>query len=131
MLHPVGPCVGRVHAIRPDLARDRRRDFDIQRPVPHRDGPSGRVNRLQTRPYREMQKRLAHAICLSALALGAAHPLVTEAASKSIAVSAFVTANAVVQVEYQAQQLVVTAADVARGYCDAPAASRLRVPVRL
>ena len=91
------------------------------------DGPSGRVNRLQTKPYREMQKRLAHAICLSALALAAAHPLLTEAASKSIAVSAFVTANAVMQVEYQAQQLVVTADDVARGYCDAPVASRLRV----
>src|ERR1700694_683890 len=81
------------------------------------NGPSGRVNRLQTTRYREMQKRLAHVICLSALALAAAHPLVTEAASKSIAVSAFVTANAVVQVEYQAQQLVVTAADVAPGGC--------------
>ena len=93
------------------------------------DGPSsiGRVKLLQTSAYRGMQKRLAHAICLSALALAAAHPLVTEAASRSIAVSAFVTANAVVQVEYQAQQLVVTEADVARGYCDAPSASRLRV----
>jgi hypothetical protein len=93
------------------------------------DGPSsiGRVNLLQTSPYRGMHKRLANAICLSALALFAAHPLLTQAASRSIAVSAFVTANAVVQVEYQAQQLVVTEADVARGYCDAPAASRLRV----
>src|ERR1700676_2295021 len=93
------------------------------------DGPSGvgRVKLLQTRPYRGMQKRLPQAICLSALALAAAHPLVTKAASRSIAVSAFVTANAVVQVEYQAQQLVVTETDVARGYCDAPAASRLRV----
>ena len=93
------------------------------------DGPSGvgRVKLLQTRPSRGMQKRLAHAICLAALALAAAHPLLTEAASKSIAVSAFVTANAVMQVEYQAQQLVVTADDVARGYCDAPVASRLRV----
>jgi hypothetical protein len=71
--------------------------------------------------------RLAKAICLSALALFAASPLLTQAASKSIAVSAVVTANAVMQVEYQAQQLVVTAADVARGYCDAPAASRIRV----
>ena len=70
---------------------------------------------------------LAKAICLSALALFAAHPLLTQAASRSIAVSAFVTANAVVQVEYQAQQLVITETDVARGYCDAPAASRLRV----
>ena len=70
---------------------------------------------------------LAKAIWLAALALFAAHPLLTQAASRSIAVSAFVTANAVVQVEYQAQQLVVTEADVARGYCDAPAASRLRV----
>ncbi|HWZ73427.1 MAG TPA: hypothetical protein VN326_18380 [Casimicrobiaceae bacterium] len=70
---------------------------------------------------------LAKAICLSALALFAAHPLLTQAASRSIAVSAFVTANAVVQVEYQAQQLVVTETDVARGYCDAPVASRLRV----
>ena len=70
---------------------------------------------------------LAKGIWLAALALLAAHPFVTEAASRSIAVSAFVTANAVVQVEYQAQQLVVTEADVARGYCDAPAASRLRV----
>ena len=93
------------------------------------DGPSGvgRVTLLHTRPSRGMQKRIAHAICLSALALAAAHPLGTEAASKSIAVSAFVTANAVMQVEYQAQQLVVTAADVARGYCDAPNASKLRV----
>src|ERR1700686_2054440 len=93
------------------------------------DAPSGvgRVTLLQTRAYRGMQKRLAHAICLAALALAAAHPLLTEAASKSIAVSAFVTANAVMQVEYQAQQLVVTADDVARGYCDAPVASRLRV----
>ena len=93
------------------------------------DGPSGvgRVKLLQTSPYRGMQKRLVNAICLSALALAAAHPFVAEAASKSIAVSAFVTANAVVQVEYQAQQLVVTETDVARGYCDAPAASRLRV----
>jgi hypothetical protein len=74
-----------------------------------------------------MQKRLAKAICLSALALAVAHPLLTEAASKSIQVSAVVTANAVMQVEYQAQQLVVTEADVARGYCDAPAASRVRV----
>jgi hypothetical protein len=71
--------------------------------------------------------RLAKAICLTALALFTAHPLLTHAASKSIAVTAFVTANAVVQVEYQAQQLVVTATDVARGYCDVPAASRLRV----
>ena len=74
-----------------------------------------------------MQKRLTKTICLSAFALVAAQPLVTEAASKSLAVSAFVTANAVMQVEYQAQQLVVTADDVARGYCDAPVASRLRV----
>ena len=71
--------------------------------------------------------RLAKAICLPALALFTASPLLTQAASKSIAVSAVVTANAVMQVEYQAQQLVVTAADVARGYCDAPAASRIRV----
>src|ERR1700719_3905167 len=86
------------------------------------DGPCsiGRVKLLQTSAYRGMQKRLAHAICLSALALAAAHPLVTEAASRSIAVSAFVTANAVVQVEYQAQQLVITETDVARGYFDAP-----------
>jgi hypothetical protein len=93
------------------------------------DGPTsvGRVKLLQTRPSQGMQKCLAKVICLSALALTVAHPLVTEAASKSIAVNAFVTANAVVQVEYQAQQLVVTATDVARGYCDAPAASRLRV----
>jgi hypothetical protein len=93
------------------------------------DGPSGvgRVKLLQARPHRGMQQRLAQAICLAALALAAVHPLVTETASKSIAVSAFVTANAVMQVEYQAQQLVVTETDVARGYCDAPAASRLRV----
>ena len=93
------------------------------------DGPSsvGRVKLLQTSAYRGMQKRFANAICLSALALATAHPFVTEAASRSIAVSAFVTANAVVQVEYQAQQLVITETDVARGYCDAPAASRLRV----
>ena len=82
---------------------------------------------MNTTRNSEIQMRLAKAICLTALALFAAHPFVTEAASKSIAVSAFVTANAVVQVEYQAQQLVVTEADVARGYCDAPAASRLRV----
>jgi hypothetical protein len=95
------------------------------------DGPTsvGRVKLLQTRPSQGMQKCLAKVICLSALALTVAHPLVTEAASKSIAVNAFVTANAVVQVEYQAQQLVVTATDVARGYCDAPAASRLRVSI--
>jgi hypothetical protein len=74
-----------------------------------------------------IQMCVAKAMWLAALALAAAHPLVTEAASRSIAVSAFVTANAVVQVEYQAQQLVVTETDVARGYCDAPAASRLRV----
>src|SRR5450759_4931270 len=90
-------------------------------------GGVGCVKRWHSRAYGAMQERLGNAICLSALALAAAHPLVTEAASKSIAVSAFVTANAVLQVEYQAQQLVVTAADVARGYCDAPAASRLRV----
>ena len=74
-----------------------------------------------------MQRRFAKAICPSALALAVAHPLIAEAASKSIQVSAVVTANAVMQVEYQAQVLVVTEADVARGYCDAPAASRLRV----
>lgn len=90
-------------------------------------GSFGRVELVQARPHRGMQRRLAKAICLSALALAAAHPLLTEAASKSIAVSATVTANAVMQVEYQAQQLVVTESDVARGYCDAPAASRLRV----
>src|ERR1700686_3846261 len=82
---------------------------------------------MNTTRNSEIQMGLAKAICLSALALFAAHPLLTQAASRSIAVSAFVTANAVVQVEYQAQQLVVTEADVARGYCDAPAASRLRV----
>jgi len=87
----------------------------------------GRAKLLQTKALEGMQKRLAKAICLSALALAAAHPFVSEAASKAIAVSATVTANAVMQVEYQAQQLVVTPADIARGYCDAPAASRVRV----
>lgn len=93
------------------------------------NGPGciGHAKLLPTKASEGMQKRLAKAICLSALALAAAHPFVSEAASKAIAVSATVTANAVMQVEYQAQQLVVTPADVARGYCDAPAASRVRV----
>ena len=82
---------------------------------------------MNTTRNSRLPTRIAKAICLSALALFAASPLLTQAASKSIAVSAVVTANAVMQVEYQAQQLVVTAADVARGYCDAPAASRVRV----
>src|SRR5471032_2226494 len=76
---------------------------------------------------RGMRAHVARAICLAALALVGASPLAAQAASKALAVSATVKANAIMQVEYQAQQLVVTPADVARGYCDAPAASRVRV----
>src|SRR5450755_3801513 len=103
--------------------------MDTTRNSQNGDGPgcARRAKLSLTKASEGMQKRLAKAICLSALALAAAHPFVSEAASKAIAVSATVTANAVMQVEYQAQQLVVTPADVARGYCDAPAASRLRV----
>jgi hypothetical protein len=81
----------------------------------------------QDMSQRGMRAHVARAICLAALALAGASPLVAQAASKTLAVSATVIANTVMQVEYQAQQLVVTPADVARGYCDAPAASRVRV----
>lgn len=48
-------------------------------------------------------------------------------AGANMAVSAFVVANAKLNSHYQVHQLTVSAADVAQGYVDAPAASRFSV----
>ena len=78
-----------------------------------------------------LQKRLV--ACALAITVGLA-PLVTmvpaaEAAqtSAAIQVSARVVASARMRTAHQATQLRITAADVARGYAEAPAASRFSV----
>ena len=77
------------------------------------------------------QKRLiayALSFAVSLAALGAVVPS-AEAAQKSavLAVSATVIANARLQTSHQATQLSISAADIARGYVEAPAASRFSV----
>jgi hypothetical protein len=71
---------------------------------------------------------------LAALGIGAAAPLAfmvvganASQLSTGMGVSVNVVANAVLQSDYQAGQLSISLADVARGYVDAPSGSRFSV----
>ena len=81
-----------------------------------------------------IQRTAVHSALLAAIGLGAAAPLVFMVAganasqmSTSMHVSVNVVANAILQSNYQASQLSVSLADVARGYVDAPSGSRFSV----
>lgn len=81
-----------------------------------------------------VQRPARHSALLAAIGIGAAAPLALMAAganasqvSTSMSVSVNVVANAVLQNHYQAGQLHISLADVARGYVDVPSASRFSV----
>jgi hypothetical protein len=81
-----------------------------------------------------IQRTALHSALLAAIGIGTAAPLAFMAAganasqvSTGIGVSVNVVANAIVHSDYQAAQLSVSLADVARGYVDAPSGSRFSV----
>ena len=73
------------------------------------------------------RRRLGYAASFSALAAATISPDTDAARVGQLAVAAYVPSRVVSQVEQQPAALTITAADVARGYVDVPAASRLRV----
>ncbi len=77
---------------------------------------------------RNLRKLRTAALC-SALLAGAAYSAKShaDAASASLGVGCVVPPRVEASVDYQAEQLAVTPADVERGYVDAPSASRLTV----
>lgn len=70
--------------------------------------------------------RTAHVVCAlaTAFAAGGAFAASNQA---TMTVSATVMARAMVTTQYQSSDLVITTADVARGYVDAPNATSIRV----
>jgi len=81
-----------------------------------------------------IQRTAKHSTLLAAIGVSAAAPLAFMVAGASAAqistgmgVSVNVVANAVLQSDYQAGQLSISLADVARGYVDAPNGSRFSV----
>lgn len=81
-----------------------------------------------------IQRAALHSALFAAIGMGAAVPLVLTAVganasqvSTGMGVSVNVVANAVLQSDYQAGQLGISLADVARGYVDAPSGSRFSV----
>jgi hypothetical protein len=92
---------------------------------------AGHVSKRQVEGGLALQKRLiayALTITVGIAPLGMVAPS-AEAAQKSavLAVSAMVIANAKLQTSHQATSLNISAADVTRGYVEAPAASRFSV----
>lgn len=83
---------------------------------------------LQRRASRR-QRFLALTAFASTLVVSAvdADPAAAGTSRANLGVSAIVPAVAVLQVERQLPELTLTAADVARGYIDVPAASRLAI----
>ena len=78
---------------------------------------------------RALRRRRLFGCAASFSALAAATlPQDADAARRAeVAVSAYVPARVVSQVEQQAAALTITSADVAKGFVEVPAASRLRV----
>ena len=81
-----------------------------------------------------IRRTTLHSALFAAIGIGAAAPLAFMATganasqvSTGIGVSVNVITNAVLQSDYQAVQLGISQADVARGYVDAPGASRFSV----
>jgi hypothetical protein len=81
-----------------------------------------------------IQRTAIHSALLAAIGIGTAAPLafmVPDANASQIStgmgVSVNVVANVVLQSDYQAGQLSISLADVARGYVDAPNGSRFSV----
>jgi hypothetical protein len=81
-----------------------------------------------------IKPKAKHSALLAAIGIGAAAPLALMVAgvnasqiSTGMSVSANVVANAVLHSDYQADQLSISLADVARGYVDAASGSRFSV----
>ena len=89
---------------------------------------AGHASKRQVEYGLSLQRKLT--ACALALAVGLA-PLVPSAAAANdraaLSVSAMVIAKAKLQIEYQAKQITINAADVARGYVEVPAAARFAV----
>ncbi len=92
---------------------------------------AGHASQSQVDTSLRLQRKLIIAALSVAVGLGpmASLPVSAEAAqiSATMPVSATVISNAIIHSEYQAAQLRVTDADVARGYVDFVAASRFSV----
>ena len=89
---------------------------------------AGFVKRSVVSRALRFQRRIGCMALCSALAASTISPD-TDAATRQtqIAVTAYVPPNVVSQLEQQAAALTITDADVARGYVEIPAGSRLRV----
>ncbi|NDP42497.1 MAG: hypothetical protein GZ089_07245, partial [Aromatoleum sp.] len=75
-----------------------------------------------------LQRWIALSAFATVVAVAATDSCDAEAAARAeLGVSAFVLPVAVLQVEHQAPELLLTAVDIARGYVDVPAASRLAI----
>jgi hypothetical protein len=92
---------------------------------------AGHASRGQVERGLVLQKRLityALTVALGLAPIAAIVPPADAAQNKAaLQVSVTVIANAKMQTSYQAAQLTITAADVARGYVEVPAASRFSV----
>jgi hypothetical protein len=90
---------------------------------------AGLVDRRHVRHALWLQRWLALTAFSTVVAIAAtdSRDALAGNARGEISVSAIVPAVAVLQVEHQQAELTLTAADVARGYIDVPAASRLAI----
>lgn len=93
---------------------------------------AGHASKSQVEDGLSLQRKLiAYALALAVGLAPLAPSLVPSAAaakdSAALSVSVTVIANAKLQVEYQAKQIQINAADVARGYVEVPAAARFSV----
>ena len=90
---------------------------------------AGHVESRMIASYLDVQRQLRYATLATAIVLAAAQPLRAHAGvtSAAVGVQASVPARAAIQVDFQATTIAVSAADVARGYVDVAAASRVRV----
>ena len=73
------------------------------------------------------RRLFGYAASFSALAATTISPATDAASVGQLSVSAYVPSRVVSRVEQQPAALTITAADVARGYVEVPAGSRLRV----
>lgn len=90
---------------------------------------SGYVARRQLRRALLLQRLITWTAFATALALAATrgHDAHAGTSRAQLGVTTVVPPVAVLRVEHQAPELMITAADVARGYVDVPAASRLAI----
>ena len=91
---------------------------------------AGLVSRRQVKEALQLQRKLVAAVMIYALALTASMGTSTARAANKMAsmqVSAVIRPSAHLSIDFQADQLHIDAADVARGYVDVPGASRFVV----